>query len=585
MPSVVKGHKAELTCDFGVNMQDEGQRKKIYIERQTSSGEPGLTRLDFSNITRYLTVGLSSVSQEDEGDYMCQVSGPDWPVPKTCNFALKNICDFSNGVADCAWSNRYGWTFGGSTARVGYDKKKAVLETKRWCTLAEGEHCVHLKYELSPVRNSQQRTELHVMQVDTRRSRQHLWMVKSSEATGWRSVYIPIRKGNKFKIWIRGWRSTVPMSSVIAIDDLQYLHRPCPSTTTTTTYTPTSATTTPTTTGSVSTTASSDEDEDGSDNLLYLVIGLIVAAVVTIANGVMLCYCRKRRNTQKRRRNNTNDNEGRTDGSRGPPALPTAGPPDTDHYNTVYELSMSTTITTTPTTTTTTTTDRTPTPNTATSSPTAVPPPFCGRRSRPCPSALSGAEDEAHYIDIDKVGISTTTTTTTTTNSVHSTSTAAPTFSKSRSVVVQRVKAQPVPASTRLLADSQTFSLLKQRCEPITGEEDYNTLSLHHGQTPQETATKTGRELLYNHLDSVANSEVRAGHKSETTEQENYNSLSFHQGPNLKQTATTTTGRPAVYNHLDSVADSEVHIRTLPGPETTNQDPVLFRVLLRTSNQ
>ncbi|XP_076457746.1 uncharacterized protein LOC143291646 isoform X2 [Babylonia areolata] len=110
MPSVVKGQKAELTCDFGVNMQDEGQRQEIYIERLTSSGETeyiaycirhgypdykceplsGLTRLDFSNITRYLTVGLSSVSQEDEGDYICQVADPDWPVLKTCNFALKN---------------------------------------------------------------------------------------------------------------------------------------------------------------------------------------------------------------------------------------------------------------------------------------------------------------------------------------------------------------------------------------------------------------------------------------------------------------------------------------------------------------
>ncbi|XP_076457734.1 uncharacterized protein LOC143291641 isoform X2 [Babylonia areolata] len=109
MPSVVKGQKAELTCDFGVNMQDEGQRQEIYIERRTSSGETeyiaycirngypdykckplsGLTRLDFSNITRYLTVGLSSASQEDEGDYICQVADPDWPVLKTCNFALK----------------------------------------------------------------------------------------------------------------------------------------------------------------------------------------------------------------------------------------------------------------------------------------------------------------------------------------------------------------------------------------------------------------------------------------------------------------------------------------------------------------
>ncbi|XP_076450080.1 uncharacterized protein LOC143286406 [Babylonia areolata] len=420
------------------------------------------------------------------------------------------------------------------------------------------------------------------MQVEKSGSRQLLWGVKSSGATGWRSVYIPIRKGNKFKIWIRGWRSTVPTSSVIAIDDLQYLHQPCPSTTTTTittttttpttTHTPTSATTTITTTtittGSVSTTASSDEDEDGSDNLLYLVIGLIVAAVVTIANGVMLCYCRKRRNTQKRRRNNTNDNKGSTGGSRGRPALATAGPPDTDHYHTVDELRMYTSTTSSPT---------IPNPTLPTlpprsdfTSPTFLSPttttPITSRPPLPPPFRAGIPEPEPHeeggYSTVDDI-------------STPSTSAAAPTCSKSRSVVVQRVKAKPVPASTRLLADSQTFSLLKQRCEPTTGEEDYNTLSLHHGQTPQETATKTGRELLYNHLDSVANSEVRAGHKSETTEQEKYNSLSFHQGLNLKQTATTTTGRPAVYNHLNSVANSEAH--TMPGPATTNPTPALFR--------
>ncbi|XP_076457724.1 uncharacterized protein LOC143291637 isoform X2 [Babylonia areolata] len=110
MPSAVEGHKAELTCDFGVNMQDEGQRKEIFIQRQNSSGEtetvavcamdghpdykcdqilPSPTRLDFSNITRYLTVGLSSVSQEDEGDYICRVSDVDRPTGKKCHFALK----------------------------------------------------------------------------------------------------------------------------------------------------------------------------------------------------------------------------------------------------------------------------------------------------------------------------------------------------------------------------------------------------------------------------------------------------------------------------------------------------------------
>ncbi|XP_076457695.1 uncharacterized protein LOC143291620 isoform X2 [Babylonia areolata] len=122
MPSVVTGHKAELTCDFGVNMQDEGQRKEIFIERQTSPGETeyiavcdvngypdykckplsGLTRLDFSNVTRYLTVGLSSVSEKDEGEYICQVTDPHWPVTKTCHFSLKNTqvatCDMPSVV-------------------------------------------------------------------------------------------------------------------------------------------------------------------------------------------------------------------------------------------------------------------------------------------------------------------------------------------------------------------------------------------------------------------------------------------------------------------------------------------------------
>ncbi|XP_076450563.1 uncharacterized protein LOC143286730 [Babylonia areolata] len=297
--------------------------------------------------------------------------------------------------------------------------------------MTEEEHCLVFEYFLSPVSESRRTNELHVWLMDESDTQDILFSADSNSAVGWRSAYIPVRKrGNNFKILIQGSRNTVPSSSLIFLDDLQYRRQPCPSAAipTTTTTTPTNITTTTTTptnitntTGSVSTTASSD---DSSDILLSLVIGLVIAAVLTIATGVMLYCCRKQRKVQKRT-SNTNDNESRTGGSGEPVASASSGPHEEDGYSTVDDIS---------------------TP---------------------------------------------------------STSAAAPTFSKSRSVVVQRVKAKPVPASTRLLADSQTFSLLKQRCEPTTGEEDYNTLTLHHGQTPQETATKTGRELLYNHLDSV----------------------------------------------------------------------------------
>ncbi|XP_076450387.1 uncharacterized protein LOC143286635 [Babylonia areolata] len=491
----------------------------------------------------------------------------------------EGTCDFSSGIENCTWRMIGDWSFDGSYASVPNDSDRAVLQTRKSCSATGEDHCLEMNYLLSPVSDSPQPNELHVYQVEKNTNASTIWSVDSNGDAVWRSVSIPIRKGNDFKIWIEGRRMTVPSSSVIGIDNLQYRRRPCNSSSTSTpitafiSTTPTTTTTTTTNTTPTTTTTGSafhDEEGDGFDNILYVVIGLVVAAVVTVANGVILCYCRKRRNVQI----STIDNDSRTGEPRGPPALATAGPPDTDHYHTIDEVRMYTSTTSSPTipnrtlptlpprshctsptflssTTTTSITSRPP-----------LPPPFRAGFPEPVASASSEPHEEDGYSTVDD-------------NSTPSTSAAAPTFSKSRSVVVQRVKAKPVPASTRLLADSQTFSLLKQRCEPTTGEEDYNTLSLHHGQTPQETATKTGRELLYNHLDSVANSEVRAGHKSETTEQENYNSLSFHQGPNLKQTATTTTGRPAVYNHLDSVANSEAH--TMPGPETTNPTPALFR--------
>ncbi|XP_076457467.1 uncharacterized protein LOC143291472 isoform X2 [Babylonia areolata] len=122
MPSAVKGQTAELTCDFRANMQDEGQRKQIVISRLTNtsrSGEeeyiavcavdghpdykcdqtlPGPTRLNFSSITWYLTVGLSSVSQEDEGEYMCEVSDVARPKAEKCHFALETPEEKNNTV-------------------------------------------------------------------------------------------------------------------------------------------------------------------------------------------------------------------------------------------------------------------------------------------------------------------------------------------------------------------------------------------------------------------------------------------------------------------------------------------------------
>ncbi|XP_076450115.1 uncharacterized protein LOC143286436 [Babylonia areolata] len=148
-------------------------------------------------------------------------------------------------------------------------------------------------------------------------------------------------------------------------------------------------------------------------------------------------------NTNTNSNSNSNSNGVSTAGpSAGPPSSAGVRPPAADNYCTIDEL---------PTTATTATT----TTNTTTAS----------------ASASSGAVSEGDYSIIDDI-------------STPSTSAAAPNFSKSgRVVFAERAKAKPDPASRRLIAGNQEFSMLKHRYEPTSGKEDYNTLSLLHHTT------------------------------------------------------------------------------------------------------
>eukprot|EP00745_Piridium_sociabile_P021961 TRINITY_DN34004_c0_g2_i4.p1 TRINITY_DN34004_c0_g2~~TRINITY_DN34004_c0_g2_i4.p1 ORF type:complete len:260 (-),score=53.50 TRINITY_DN34004_c0_g2_i4:14-793(-) len=107
MPSVEEGQTAALTCEFGFDMQEVGQRRDVIIKRvRTTSSKPeellecywDLTTDDYrckvknprfsfnSHITDHVTLRLLKATQEDEGQYYCDVTSQR---AASCNFSVE----------------------------------------------------------------------------------------------------------------------------------------------------------------------------------------------------------------------------------------------------------------------------------------------------------------------------------------------------------------------------------------------------------------------------------------------------------------------------------------------------------------
>ncbi|XP_076434933.1 uncharacterized protein LOC143274859 [Babylonia areolata] len=441
----------------------------------------------------------------------------------------EDTCDFNNGIRDCAWTYTSSWTFGPSYARILEDRKDGQLMTRENCTVGDTAHCLIFEYLLTPVVDSQQQpNELDVFQIDTDDVR-YLWGVESYGDLGWRTAYVPIIRGNNFKIQIRGRRNFEP--AVIGIDTLQYRRQPCRSLSTR----PPVSTHHVTDADLSASRGARAQDDDGSGNQLSLVIGLVVSVIVNIACacGLILCYCRKRR-VHKRLRVNTNNDRCHftaTDGNiihlHGDPSalattalvLPdldptrtlnaeipsstTAPPPfcartpkprtsastgteQEDHYHTIDEVASSSTAATTipiP------TYVNAPTPNnTAASRSAAALPPFCARRRKAGPSSVSsGTEEGDHYSTIYEVCIPSTTTTLTTTTAINSNRTyltpTLPTPINPNATYLTPTLTSPINSDPTYLTPTLTNS------DPVTHNSTYLTTTLTNSDPTPHNST------------------------------------------------------------------------------------------------